>query len=362
MEKPTMLHYIYDQPRKLQEIFANRKALSEPFGQLLKKHGIRRIYITGSGTSYHAALLMRMYFENFLRIETSVSIPTAFTRYETIDPGGQYRREEILVIAISQSGTSLSSIEAIRHARQEGCVSIALTQDETSLITKEAQYVLPLACGKERIPIETRGYTATLLTALLWALEGALAIHALQEAAYKTKMEEIERDLLLLPQVLRDAEAWYASNKHELITMTRASIAGYGYNYVTALEACLKLYETYHKPISAHELEEMIHGFEMAFDHDHHLFLIAADGPELANIEAFRDFFDPLTPHHFVITAEKLPLRAHDLFLSVRVCAELSPIAYIIPFQLLAARNCEAIGYDTSVYPHARRSFSHKRD
>lgn len=362
MEKATMIGYIYDQPRALRAVFAKRDELCAPFCNLLKNHTIKRIYLTGSGTSYHAAQLMKMYFETYLHIETSVSIPTVFTRYETIDPGRQYQKNEILVLAISQSGTSLSSIEAIRHARKQGCITAALSENLTSLITKEAAYVFHLDCGKEEIPIETRGYTVTVLTALLYALLGAEALHQIHSEDLRQILDDIEQGLAQLEQVLEASEAWYQKNKLALIRVPHASIAGYGYHYITAQEACLKLYETYHQPMSAHELEELIHGYEMAFDGTHYIFMIVAKGPEFANIEKFRNFFDDLTPHHFVISMEEQRYRDHDLYLHVTMCNELTPIALILPFQLMAARNCEAIGYDTSVYPHPRRSFSHKRD
>lgn len=361
--KPSMINYIYDQPRALNKIFEERNEYCDPFVEILKNSNIKRIYFVGSGTSYHAALSIRNYIENYLEIEASVVIPTVFTRYERIDPAHIYKNEEILVIGISQSGTSLSTIDAIKHAKACGYHTIAFTEALDSLITKESEYVIHLACGKEEIPIETRGYSVTVLSGLLWAIEGGYALHKLSKEEYENLLEQITQTISQLESVLQQCDEWYAKNKYELITMPHGSIAGYGNNYASALEAGLKLYETFHKPISTHELEEMIHGFEMAFDHTHYIFMMVSEGIEKNTIPKFREFFDELTQHQFVITTcQDVELRDHDLCLYVNEMKDLNPILYVLPFQVIAARNCEAIGYDTAKYPHKRRSFSHKRD
>ena len=105
----------------------------------------------------------------------------------------------------------------------------------------------------------------------------------------------------------------------------------------------------------------MIHGYEMAFDQNQYLFLIAGKGEELTSLEKYRTFFDELGCHQYLITTESIELREQDLQFSVCPDKLLDPITYVIPFQIFAARACEAIGYDTSVYPHKRKSFSHQR-
>lgn len=354
-----MIDYIYDQPNRLKMISNMKDEFCKPLVSLIKEHPIKRIYLTGSGTSYHAALLMKMYFDKYTDFETSVSIPTFFSRYERMSKN--YSEEETLLIAISQSGTSSSTINAIKKGNLWDIHRVALTEDMNSLITKEAKLSIHLNCGREEIPIETRGYTATVFTSLLWAIEIGKQVGNLSEEEYKDIQTHLEEDINKMNIAMEEIEEWYEKNKYELISMEKGAIAGYGYNYVTALEAYLKLYETFHRPLSAHELEELLHGYEMAFDCKQYIFLIASKGEEIESIDRYREFLNELTQHHFVITNERLELKDRDLYLSSSVSEDFSPILFILPFQILAARNCEAIGYDTSVYPHKTRSFSHIR-
>jgi len=354
-----MIDYIYDQPNRLKKILDSRDETCIPLLNLIEKNQIKRVYLTGSGTSYHAALLMKMYFDQYTDFETSVSIPTFFSRYEILSKN--FKKEETMLIAISQSGTSVSSINAVKKGNLLGIQTVALTEDLNSFITNEAKLSIHLNCGKEKIPIETRGYTSTVFTSILMAVEIGKRIGNLSELDYKKIMESLEKDISQLPSAIQQIEEWYKRNKYELMTMEKGSIAGYGYNYVTAMEGYLKMYETFHKPLSAHELEELLHGYEMAFDSKQYIFMIASEGEEIQSIEKFRSFLDQLTEHQFVITNQTITLRSKDLYLAAPISKVFSPILFIMPFQMMAARNCESIGYDTSIYPHKTRSFSHVR-
>ncbi|MEH7096993.1 SIS domain-containing protein [Neobacillus vireti] len=354
-----MIDYIYDQPNRLKKILDSRDETCIPLLHFIEKNQIKRVYLTGSGTSYHAALLMKMYFDQYTDFETTVSIPTFFSRYEILSKN--FKKEETMLIAISQSGTSVSSINAVKKGNLLGIQTVALTEDLNSFITNEAKLSIHLNCGKEMIPIETRGYTSTVFTSILMAVEIGKRIGNLSELDYKEIMESLEKDISQLPSAIQQIDEWYKRNKYELMTMEKGSIAGYGYNYVTAMEGYLKMYETFHKPLSAHELEELLHGYEMAFDSKQYIFMIASEGEEIQSIEKFRSFLDQLTEHQFVITNQTINLRSKDLSLAAPVSKVFSPILFILPFQIMAARNCESIGYDTSIYPHKTRSFSHIR-
>lgn len=362
MKQPSMMGYIKDQPRALKTSFSQRTIFCTPMVEIFQQHCIKKVYLIGSGTSYHASLAIRHYFEQYLEVEVTVCIPTVFTNYEQINRNKKYSKEEVLVIAISQSGTSLSTIHAVQRARSEGYTTVVLTENLESIITQESKYVIPLTCGKECIPIETRGYSVTVLTGLCWAIELARSLRKISSTTYQEKIMQIEEAIQMLPQVLVASEEWYEKNKVDLLNLKKGAIAGYGMNYVTALEATLKLYETFHQPISGFELEEMIHGFEMAFDKSQYIFIIASKDKELNRIPLFRDFLQDLTSHIYILTYEDIEVENQDFKYPIHCMKEMSPIFYILPFQIMAARNCENIGYDTAKYPHARRSFSHKRD
>lgn len=361
MEKPAMLGYIRDQGRALLDTFDNRSVYCEPFIKVFESRDIRKVYILGSGTSYHASLAAKHYFEKYLQTEVEVLIPTSFTNYTSININGIYRKDQILAIGISQSGTSISTINAMKKARELGIYTIGLTEATDSLITSEVELVVKLTCGKELIPVETRGYTVTVLQSFLTAVELARAIKKLVQQEYDSLMDEIRAMLLQYDEMLMVTEEWYEKHQDELLEMKHGVIASYGVNTCTALEGALKMYETFKQPINAYEIEEMIHGPHMAFGKQDYVFLVASDEAEFERVPLFTGFFkeNNITNHIYVFTNRRMELGEKDLFYNFRIPVELSPLVFTLPFQIMAAKNCITRGIDTSVRPANRKAFAH---
>ena len=193
METPSMIGYIQDQGRALKATFENRAVYCNPFCQIFQERDIRKIYLLGSGTSYNAATAIKQYLEMYLPVEAEVMIPKVFTNPAKINRNCIYNQDEILVVGISQSGTSVSTIEAMKKAKQEGYYTVAITEATESLITREVDRVVKLTCGKEEIPVETRGYSVTLLQGYLTALEVAHSRKKLDDILveyYKTETDK----------------------------------------------------------------------------------------------------------------------------------------------------------------------------
>lgn len=360
MGKHTMLEYIMDQPRALRHTLDNRQSVTEDIVRLFASKPIRKVYFLGSGTSYHASLMAKRYFEKYLGVEAAASIPTVFTYYENINNNGVYQKDEILVIAISQTGTSISTINAVKKAKDEGYATVVLTEALGSTITQYADVVIHLLCGKEEIPPETRGYTVTLLTMFLWTIAIAKHIGKITAGAFDRYIAQAEKLIDAFPGVLEDSKKWYQRNKYGILTMQKADIAGYGNNFVTALEGALKVGETLHRKITGTEMEELIHGPEMGYDANNFLFIIAAKEVELERTLQNREFFLGLTDHVFTITLEDIKLTCRDLKLNAETIPELAPLIYVVPFQVMSALACQDIGIDTSVYPHEDHGMSHE--
>ncbi len=362
MDKPTMLGYIQDQPRALRECFKLRQQFCEPMIRIFKEHDVRKIYLLGSGTSYHASLAIKNYFEKFLKVEAEVCIPTMFTNYVKVNNNEIYRSDQILVIGISQSGTSFSTVNAMKKAKAEGYLTVALTENLMSMICDEVDVVVPLLCGKELIPVETRGYTVTVLTGYLWSVEIAYQLACLNENEYRNLIAEIQTMLDNFEKYLAEVDDWYGKNQEELLQLKHGHIAAYGLNYCTALEGVLKCYETFRMPLSAYELEELIHGPNMAFEESTYIFIVASDEVECPRVPLFTNWFkeNNVTEHVFVITGSDLPCSDKDLKFTTPMVSDLSPIVFTLAFQIMAARNCIAVGYDTSVRRANRTAFAHK--
>lgn len=361
MNKPSMLGYIKDQGNALKNTYQIKSVFCNPFLEVFKNNDIKKVYFLGSGTSYHASLAAKYYFEKYLNVEAEASIPTYFTNYVNINNNGIYKPEQILVVGISQSGTSVSTIEAIKESRRCGYKTIAITDAMDSLITLEAETNVKLTCGKEEIPVETRGYSVTVFEMYLLAIEIAKELKTLRNDKYESLNNDIRVFLDEYESIMAQVENWYDANKKELLGYTKGCVAGYGVNTCTAYEAMLKMFETFKKPVNCYDIEEMIHGPQMAFDSDTYVFIVAGQGVEFDRLPLFYKWFDDneVTEHLFVISALNIKHSDKDCIINAHVNEDLSPLAYTIPFQIMSAKNCIEVGIDTAVRPARRKAFAH---
>lgn len=363
-EAPSMMGYMRDQGRALRDTLNRREEFCAPMRELFASHEIERVYFIGSGTSYNAALYIAACFERLASLFAVAEVPTRFIDMCLPTLSVECARKT-LVVGISQSGTSVSTVAGIRAAREAGCLTVAVTDATESLITREAEVTVKLTCGVELIPVETRGYVVTLLEGLLMALDTGLLSGALAPDDHERIMNQVSDLAERYDDIFAEVEAWYDANASELLTMERGAIAAYGLNYATAVEGELKLGETFKRPVNSYEMEEMIHGPQMAFEEGTFVFLIASNERGLERVPLFSSFFldNGITDNVYVIgdaaTAAAFDLRSCDLLLTGEVPALLSPLVYTLPFQLIAAKNCIAVGIDTAKRPEGKRSFAH---
>ena len=85
----------------------------------------------------------------YLPVEAEVMIPTVFTNHAKINQS-VYNQDEILVVGISQSGTSVSTIEAMKRRNRKGYYTVAITEATESLITKEVDRVVKLTAERKK--------------------------------------------------------------------------------------------------------------------------------------------------------------------------------------------------------------------
>ena len=248
MEKPTVLGYMKDQPRALRAAFARRAEFVEPFRQLFVQLPIKKVLFFGSGTSYNASQIAAYEFKHLCKLEAQGHYPTVFAHYEQADWTGMLKKEEILFVGISQSGTSISTIEVMDKARREGYPTVALTENLDSEITRHVDHVIHLLCGKEETPPETRGYTVTLLQLYLWALAAAEVRGTLTAQKISQALAETETFVNQFDQVITESEAWYDRNATTIVNSDRIYVLGYGIDYGSALEGMLKIGEMLRLP------------------------------------------------------------------------------------------------------------------
>lgn len=351
MKNPTMIGYIHDQG-SIFRYCLDHIDMYEKVAKEICKNDYKKIYLVGSGSSYHAAVVSKYYFTKILNIETHYIMPNLFTYHECVNTQNLYSNKDILVIGISQSGNSLTTLSSLQRAKELGCSTLAITEDINSRITKAGYPVLQLLCKYEDVSPETKGYSCTLMTCYLLVLNMAKQYGKLSCAQFNEKIEEAKDFANYFDNYVQEATTWYEKNKEEILNAKKIGITGFGLNYGTAIEAQLKIFECTHLPAVGYETEEFIHGHIFAYDNDNYLFTIAAEGEEIKRMDRMNSFYkENITKHIFVITSENNNIDEKDLSLSKKYCEELMSIAYVVPFQIIAYYIATNLGMTTQHFP-----------
>jgi glucosamine--fructose-6-phosphate aminotransferase (isomerizing) len=213
-----------------------------------------RITIVGCGTSYHAGLLGRYAIQQWAGVPVDFDIASEY-RY-----GDPRIGEGDLVIGITQSGETADTLAALRMARSRGARTIALTNVEGSLATREADGTLLTRAGNEVGVAATKTFVCQV--AALYLL--ALRLSEVRQALSRAELERLRRELGELPRRLRDVLAGTADQMQA--TAERFAQAGF-FLYMgrqaglpVALEGALKLKEISYIPCDAYAAGEMKHG------------------------------------------------------------------------------------------------------
>ena len=127
------------------------------------------------GTSDHAALYGKYLVETRLGLPAGLASPSTTTLYDS-----RPRMDDVLLIAVSQSGASPDVAQATERARSGGATTVAITNDIQSSLAETAEFHINLDAGDERAVAATKTYTAELLTLflLIQALNGRGVEHA----------------------------------------------------------------------------------------------------------------------------------------------------------------------------------------
>src|SRR2546421_906899 len=214
---------------------------------------IRRIVIVACGTSWHAGLVGRHIIETVARLPVEVEYASEY-RYRT-----QLGLPGTLVVAISQSGETADTLEAMRTARAAGARVIGLVNVVGSTIAREAEGGMYLHAGPEIGVASTKAFTSQIVALALLALylgrqRGALSLEAGQELACRlTHLPAlVTQTLALEPEVQRIAQAFAGARNFLYL--------GRGVSFPVALEGALKLKEISYIHAEGYPAAEMKHG------------------------------------------------------------------------------------------------------
>jgi glucosamine--fructose-6-phosphate aminotransferase (isomerizing) len=237
-----MLKEIFEQPKAVADTLIGRLSdnnqilLDELHMSKQEIQSLKKITVIACGTAYHAGLVAKYAIEKWAKIPVDVEIASEF-RYR--DP---IIDSTTLVIAISQSGETMDTLMAVRHAKSAGARVLSICNTNSSTIPRESDAVLYTHAGPEIAVASTKALLTQIIAVYLIGLHLAQANGSLSD----NQVHEIYCELLELPgkieqiletvEPLRELTRKFAKNDTVLFL-------GRNIGYPVALEGALKLKE-----------------------------------------------------------------------------------------------------------------------
>ncbi len=320
-----MLEEIRQQPAVLARTLKSELPRAVRFRRVLEKRRPRLIVLAARGTSDNAAQFGRYLLEITTGIPVSLAAPSISTLYgATID----YR--DALVVAISQSGESTDTNFVLEQARQQGALTVGITNEAESTLAKLAEHVFLVRAGKEKSVAATKTYTGQVLVFYLiaYALGADLRVSELEKIPEWTAAA-----LLLEEDIDRLSERFRF--------MEQAVVVGRGLNYANTFEFALKMMETCYVVAERFSSADFLHGPIALVEKNFPLFLFAPSGVTWPSMLEMIHKLRLLKAEMVVVTDQSNRAMPPELPRVVTIPAKVpelfTPIPYIIPAQLFAA-------------------------
>ena len=214
---------------------------------------LHSIMIVACGTARHAGLVAKQLFERVAGIHTEVEYASEFIYNEPI------LHQDTLLIAISQSGETIDTLEAIRYAKKQNIRTLAIINVKGSTMSQLVDYPLFTNAGPEIAVASTKAYTSQL--SLLYLLVGRAAY--VRGTRTKEEVESfisnLQRAPGLMNQVLECKDQIHQIAK-EAIDDKSLFMIGRGLDYLSLMEGSLKLKEISYIHSESYASGELKHG------------------------------------------------------------------------------------------------------
>ncbi len=337
--KHYMLKEIYEQPdaiRRTLSLYLEPDGLRPEFlhgGSSLAQ--IKQVQIIACGTSYHAGLVAKYWYEQLMRLPCQVEIASEYRyRNAVVSP-------DTLLVCISQSGETADTLAALRDIQRQkisGLVSLALCNVPTSSLIRETDLHLLTSAGPEIGVASTKAFTTQLVGLKLLMLRIAQAQQLLSPDQIFATVKQlwqlsdiVEQTLALDPQIEQMAHA-FTEKRHALFL-------GRGIEYPIALEGALKLKEISYIHAEGYAAGELKHGPLALVDHEMPVIVLAADDPLLDKLKSNMQEVQARGGELFVFADQNSGIQAEQRVHVVDIPSVngiLAPIVYSIPVQLLS--------------------------
>lgn len=341
--KHFMLKEIYEQPEAIQQTISqalNGNYLREDFLQYANADfaKIQQVQIIACGTSYHAGMIAKYWFEQLIGVPCQVEIASEF-RYRT-----PVIVANTLYICISQSGETADTLAALRETQKRAKANtidistMTICNVATSSMVRETDHHLLTLAGPEIGVASTKAFTTQLAALMLLILKIGQVKQRLSDA----QLTEITEALWHCPKVILDTlqhntsilrlSALFVEKNHCLFL-------GRGTHFPIALEGALKLKEISYIHAEGYAAGELKHGPLALVDNEMPVVILAPNDDMLDKLKSNMEEVQARGGELFVFADENSGIQEKDRQHVVHIPAVnewLAPIVYSVPVQLLS--------------------------
>ncbi|MGJ0429152.1 glutamine--fructose-6-phosphate transaminase (isomerizing) [Methylobacter sp.] len=333
-----MLKEVYEQPWAVSETLEGRfinnrleeSSIGHNAGDIFDK--VKSVQILACGTSYHAGLVARYWFEKLARVPCNIEVASEFRYRQPV------LSEDTLIVTISQSGETADTLAALQEAKKLGAkYSLAVCNVPESSLIRESDLVLMTRAGAEIGVASTKAFTTQLVALML------LVIAVGRRFGLTEKLEQkITSELFNLPekigQVLQLNEQIKALSE-QFAEKQHALFLGRGTHYPIAMEGSLKLKEISYIHAEAYPAGELKHGPLALIDADMPVITVAPNNSLLEKLKSNMQEVSARGGQLIVFMDETLASESSENVQIIKVPQvenETAPIVYAVPLQLLA--------------------------
>jgi glucosamine--fructose-6-phosphate aminotransferase (isomerizing) len=302
---------------------------------------LRRVTVLACGTSWHSGLIARYLIEQVVGIPVRVEYASEY-RYQP-----QLEVADSLVVAISQSGETADTLEAMRAAKGAGARVVGIVNVVGSSIARESAGGIYLHAGPEIGVASTKAFTSQITALVLLTLHLAELRGVAAEQVARIRVE-----LLRIPSLIREAlelEPEVAEIARTFVDATNCLYLGRGVSYPVAMEGALKLKEISYIHAEGLPAAEMKHGPIALIDENMPVVFVAPRDPVYEKIVSTMEEVRARNGRIVAISTAgngDLSRLAHHELRVPDTLPELTPLLTAIPLQLLAYHVARLRGCD----------------
>ncbi len=322
---------IAQQPTVIKRLLDEGHSETQSVAAAIRKFQPYCACIAARGTSDHAALYAQYLFGSVLRLPTMLATPSLHTVYATPPD-----LSKALVIGISQSGEAEDVRAVLRDARQQGALTLAITNFDDSPLAQTTDYHLPLLAEREFSVAATKTYTAqlTVIAMLASALIDNETIH--------DELSTLPSQAAATLDLSENIADWAQRYRY----MDRLTVLGRGFNYATACEISLKVKELTYIASEGYSEADFRHGPIAVVQPGYPLILVAPQGKTFAGLREIWGILNEKAAETLIISNDSDLLAKGTQQMPIPQAPEwLSPIIAVMPGQIFAMQQALARGY-----------------